>query len=78
LVYADNSWGYGDDPQTLNEFYQRLEGLVDAVLSVEHVCGFCYTQLTDIEQEQNGVYNYDRTAKFDMERIAAAFKKPRP
>ena len=78
LVYADNSWGYGQDPTTLEEFYQRLEGLVDAVLSVDHICGFCYTQLTDIEQEQNGVYNYDRTAKFDMERIARAFKKPRP
>ena len=78
LVYADNSWGYGQDPQSLEEFYQRLEGLVDVVLSVDHICGFCYTQLTDIEQEQNGVYNYDRTTKFDMERITRAFKKARP
>ena len=29
------------------------------------MCGFCYTQLTDIEQEQNGLYNYDRSPKFD-------------
>ena len=29
--------------------------------------GFCYTQLTDVEQEQNGVYYYDRTPKFDTE-----------
>ena len=28
--------------------------------------GFCYTQLYDIEQETNGLYNYDRTPKFDM------------
>ena len=48
------------------------------MLSVDHICGFCYTQLTDIEQEQNGVYNYDRTLKFDMERIARAFTKARP
>ena len=27
--------------------------------------GFCYTQLTDVEQEQNGLYTYDRRAKFD-------------
>jgi hypothetical protein len=78
LVYADNSWGYGQDPTSLEAFYQRLEGLVDAVLSVDHICGFCYTQLTDIEQEQNGVYNYDRTAKFDMARIARTFRKERP
>ena len=29
--------------------------------------GFCYTQLTDVEQEQNGVYYYDRTPKMDVE-----------
>ena len=28
--------------------------------------GFCYTQLYDIEQEQNGLYTYDREPKFDM------------
>jgi len=40
-----------------------------------HISGFCYTQLTDIEQEQNGVYNYDRSAKFDMKRIHSIFTK---
>ena len=34
------------------------------LLSHPRVCGFCYTQLTDIEQEQNGIYFYDRTRKF--------------
>lgn len=37
------------------------------------ICGFCYTQLTDVEQEQNGVYCYDRSEKFDMARIRAIF-----
>ena len=68
LVFADNSWGYGDDPKTLDEFYTRLEGLTRVVLSFDHIVGFCYTQLTDIEQEQNGIYNYDRSEKFDMAR----------
>ncbi|MBN1873055.1 MAG: beta-glucuronidase [Anaerolineae bacterium] len=75
LVYADNSWGYGDDPKTLEEFYIRLEGLTDVILGLDHICGFCYTQLTDIEQEQNGIYNYDRSEKFDMERIKRIFSK---
>jgi hypothetical protein len=77
LQYANNSWGYGDDPKTLDEFYARLEAQVDVLLSYDHICGYCYTQLTDIEQEQNGIYNYDRTKKFDMERIANIFKKTR-
>ena len=70
-AYADNSWGYGDEPRTLEEFYSRLAGQVDAILSQGHICGYCYTQLTDVEQEQNGIYGYDRSPKFDMQRIAA-------
>lgn len=41
----------------------------------ENVWGYCYTQLTDVEQEQNGIYFYDRTSKFDMKRIHAIFSK---
>ncbi len=74
-VYAENSWGYGDAPQTLEEFYTRLEGLTDVILGFDHIAGYCYTQLTDVEQEQNGVYNYDRTEKFDMARIRRIFGK---
>ena len=75
--FAEDSWGYGEEPKSLEEFYQRLEGLTDVILGLEHISGFCYTQLTDIEQEQNGIYNYDRTEKFDMERIRKIFSKPR-
>jgi hypothetical protein len=76
-AWAGGSWGYGNAPKTEEEFYARLEGLVDAILSHEHIVGYCYTQLTDVEQEQNGVYNYDRSAKFDTARIAAIFRKAR-
>ena len=74
-VFADNSWGYGDAPKTLDEFYARLEGLTDAILMQDHISGYCYTQLTDVEQEQNGIYNYDRSEKFDMQRVAEVFRK---
>jgi len=42
-----------------------------------HISGYCYTQLTDIEQEKNGIYYYDRTEKFDMKRISEVFSKSR-
>lgn len=73
--FADNSWGYGDSPRTLEEFYDRLEKLTDVILNVPYMSGYCYTQLTDVEQEQNGIYNYDRSCKFDMERIRKIFSK---
>lgn len=60
-------WGYGNGPKTIEEFYERYKGLTEAILDNPKMLGFCYTQLTDIEQEQNGIYNYDRTEKFDSE-----------
>jgi beta-galactosidase/beta-glucuronidase len=76
--YMDTSWGYGEGPSTEEEYYERLEALVAAILSHPHICGFCYTQLTDVEQEQNGIYNFDRSPKFDdMGRIARIFAMQR-
>lgn len=72
----NTSWGYGEPPRSLEEFYARLKGQVDVVLSLSNdIWGYCYTQLTDVEQEQNGIYYYDRTPKFDMKRIHAIFSK---
>ena len=73
--FSEISWGYGNAPKTIEEVYERMEALTDAILGFDHICGYCYTQLTDVEQEQNGIYNYDRTEKFDMERIRAIFSK---
>ena len=73
--FSEISWGYGNAPKTIEEFYSRLEGLTDVILGFDHICGYCYTQLTDVEQEQNGIYNYDRTPKFDMEKIRVVFTK---
>jgi beta-galactosidase/beta-glucuronidase len=75
LERSDTSWGYGQTPRGLEEFYDRLSRLTDAILRQPHICGYCYTQLTDVEQEQNGVYFYDRTAKFDMATVSAVFRR---
>ena len=70
------SWGYGAPPKSLEEFYARLKGQVEAIVSNPDICGFCYTQLTDVEQEQNGIYFYDRSEKFDMKIIKEIFEMP--
>ena len=71
-----SAWGYGESVKSEEEFFQRLEGLTDVLLQNRGIFGFCYTQLTDVEQEQNGVLTYDRRFKFDPERFAAIFAKP--
>jgi hypothetical protein len=70
-------WGYGVPPSTLEEFYKRLEEQVNVILSLDHIVGFCYTQIVDVELEKNGIYTYDRGMKFDMERIKRIFSKSR-
>lgn len=58
------SWGYGENVKTPQEFADRYCGLTDALISNKKMFGFCYTQLYDIEQEQNGLYTYERKKKF--------------
>ncbi|MCG3125187.1 MAG: Beta-galactosidase [Phycisphaerae bacterium] len=69
LPEGHEGWGYGNTPKTLDEFYQRYAGVMGALQQNRWMFGFCYTQLTDVEQERNGVYYFDRSAKFDMRRI---------
>lgn len=61
------SWGYGVDVKTEEELAQRYCGLTEALLQNEKMLGFCYTQLYDVEQEQNGLFTYDRKPKFKEE-----------
>ncbi|MBR4527345.1 MAG: beta-glucuronidase [Bacteroidaceae bacterium] len=70
-----NSWGYGAQIETPDEFFDILEKEVDAIKACKHIVGFCYTQITDVEQEKNGVYYYDRRPKFDAARWKAIFEK---
>ena len=70
-------WGYGEPPKTLEEFYKRLEEQVNVILSLDHITGFCYTQIVDVELEKNGIYTYDRNKKFDRSRIYKIFTKSR-
>ena len=78
IVNKDSkSWGYGNNPKTKEEYYKRLEGLTADILSLDDICGFCYTQLTDVEQEKNGIYTYERGEKFDMKRIHDIFQMSR-
>ena len=71
----NNSWGYSDMLTNEEGFYERLESYINAILFANNITGFCYTQFTDIEQEKNGIYYYDRRPKLNMERIKAIFEK---
>lgn len=75
----EEGWGYGGTesrPKTQEAFLARYEGLTWALLDNPYITGFCYTQLYDVEQEVNGLYTYDRKAKFKPELLHAINSRP--
>jgi len=63
----EKAWGYGNAATSLEEFYNRYDRLTTSLIDCPKMIGFCYTQLTDVEQELNGIYRYDRSEKFDSD-----------
>lgn len=64
---SDNAWGYGKIESNANDFIERYENLIDILFNCKKISGFCYTQLYDVEQEENGFYFYDRSDKLSNE-----------
>jgi beta-galactosidase/beta-glucuronidase len=60
---------YGSFRST-DELLAKYRDLMEGIASLRFVAGFCYTQLTDIEQEINGLLTYDRRPKVAPEEIA--------
>ncbi len=73
---GEESWGYGERPKSIGEFYARFTRLCAILLDDPAHFGYCYTQLTDIFQEQNGIYHFDRSTKFDIDLIRSAQQRP--
>jgi hypothetical protein len=64
-----DSWGYGERVKTIDDWHSRFQGLCNALLGNSRMFGYCFTQLTDVFQEQNGIFTFDRHPKFDLKRI---------
>ena len=71
----EDTWGHGGTFTNEDALFERIEKLINAIQSSGIISGFCYTQFSDIEQEKNGIYTYDRQPKFEMERIRSIFEK---
>lgn len=69
-VTAEDAWGYGNGASNGEEFVKYYKNLIATIKSSKKLSGFCYTQLYDVEQEQNGFFRYDRSAKLTDEQIA--------
>jgi hypothetical protein len=68
-------FGYGT-VSSAEAYLAKYEELIGAILDCPTIAGFCYTQLTDTEQETNGLLAADRTPKLDPAAVAAITKRP--
>ena len=67
------AWGYGNGAKNADELCERLEQLIKGISQTEFQ-GYCYTQLTDVQQEVNGLLYTDRTPKADLEKLKKIFE----
>lgn len=65
----EESWGYSGIEKTTGAVLDRLRSLYSAIAKIPAFAGLCYTQLTDVEQEVNGLMTYDRKPKFDSKTL---------
>ncbi len=68
-------WGYGTVPDD-GAFMNKYQDIMSAVLDCSTIVGFCYTQLTDTEQETNGLLRADRSPKLDPAAIRKITSQP--
>ncbi|HYG78040.1 MAG TPA: glycoside hydrolase family 2 TIM barrel-domain containing protein [Planctomycetota bacterium] len=69
LAKEGQAWGYGNLARNPEELLERFRDLTWALQDVPEIVGYCYTQLSDVEQEQNGLYTYDRKPKLDPAKV---------
>ncbi len=69
------SWGYGQRVLDVEELYERFAGLTAVLMEDPDMFGLCYTQLTDVFQEKNGVVAFDRSRKLDLARLRAVLEQ---
>ncbi|OCA87645.1 glycoside hydrolase family 2 [Bacillus sp. FJAT-27225] len=67
-VGEDSGWGY-TSVKNEEDFVADYRRVMEAVYASTGLHGYCYTQLTDVEQEINGLLTYHREPKCDLKKI---------
>lgn len=69
----DEKWGYYESAADEEAYLFRIETTTRKLLENPLIKGFCYTQLTDVMQEANGLLTIDRQPKADLEKLNHIF-----
>ncbi len=72
--FGDEDFSYGDIPATEDELASRMRHTMETIANEKRLRGFVWTQLSDVQQEINGLLYFDRTPKLPLEQIRAFFQ----
>lgn len=67
---SSESWGYNDMVKDKKSFFERYSSITSAIRNMPIIRGYCYTQLTDVQQEVNGLMTEDRKVKVSVEHVS--------
>ncbi len=70
---ATNGWGYLSELKDEKEMLNYLRAIIAEIRKYPDICGFCYTQLTDVMQETNGLLSPEREPRADLEILKEIF-----
>ena len=73
---TDKGWGYGNQVSDEKEFLNRFKNITEAIKRIPWCCGYCYTQLTDVQQEVNGLLSENRAYKVSPDKVKAINEIP--
>lgn len=72
IAFTDEKgWGYGNQVATEQEFLDRYKRMTQAIKQSPYISGYCYTQITDVQQEVNGLLKENRKPKLPLEAVKA-------
>ncbi len=69
VSFIKEGWGYGKKAIDVNEFNKRIVDLFKTLGNLSYVVGYCYTQLSDVRQETNGLVDEERNLRLSIEKI---------
>lgn len=68
-----NNWGYHEKVNGTDEYLRTMKSLTSTIQKIPYCRGFCYTQLTDVMQETNGLLTAERENKAGIAELNSIF-----
>lgn len=68
-INSEKGWGYGKMVRNSKELIERFDNLTKTIKNISYIAGYCYTQLTDVQQEINGLMDEERNYKVNYKDI---------